>query len=165
MAISLPILSKRRECGECQACCEISSIAELAKPARTRCKYQCQQGCAVHGTTDQPRTCVDFRCLWLALSEITVRDKVLREALRKENRPDKLGFMLVIINQPPFVDVLGVYNVNVNGNGETPEQRRFLWELEKTTLFKYGDTIRGPQHLIDAWAKANRVNLDRGGKK
>lgn len=70
---NLDLLAKRvgRSCGECQACCEIHIVRRLPecdttdyeeKPAGTRCRHQCGNGCAVY--PDRPTNCALYFCWW-----------------------------------------------------------------------------------------------------
>lgn len=53
-----------RECGGCTACCKITPVAELAKPANTRCKHQrFGKGCSIYAR--RPMSCRAWSCAWL----------------------------------------------------------------------------------------------------
>lgn len=58
------ICEKHNTCGECQACCWLYTIAQMEKPRMTRCRYQCEAGCAIHDQ-DRPPNCTGFQCAWL----------------------------------------------------------------------------------------------------
>lgn len=51
-----------RNCGDCQLCCEIFSIASVEKPAYKQCRHQCDSGCSIHQF--KPAECVNFDCEW-----------------------------------------------------------------------------------------------------
>jgi len=71
-----------RECGPCQACCELPTVPELKKPMFTRCGNLCAEGCSIYA--ERPVTCRAFVCAWLRGDAI----------LADEDRPDQLGLML-----------------------------------------------------------------------
>src|SRR6516165_5983950 len=71
-----------RGCGDCQACCTVVGVQELAKPHWTRCSHQCASGCAIY--EQRPRTCQGYSCLWAA--GLLDGDE--------EYRPDRLGIIL-----------------------------------------------------------------------
>jgi len=54
-----------RQCGECTACCTIVPVAELGKPANTKCRYEFFKGCRVHGSAKMPTGCRFWSCRWL----------------------------------------------------------------------------------------------------
>ena len=41
-------IAAMRECGDCQACCELVGVQELGKPYASRCAHQCSTGCAIY---------------------------------------------------------------------------------------------------------------------
>lgn len=72
-----------KACGECNLCCQILEIDELAKPAGLLCK-DCLlgNGCAIYD--DRPQVCRDFECLWKG-------DRAMAAPLR----PDRVGTILM----------------------------------------------------------------------
>jgi len=52
-----------RRCGDCQLCCKLLPVAEIDKPALSRCRHQCRAGCAIYAT--KPISCAAWSCLWL----------------------------------------------------------------------------------------------------
>ena len=52
-----------RACGACQACCVQIGVAEIDKPANTRCGHQFSKGCRVYA--HRPRSCRFWSCRWL----------------------------------------------------------------------------------------------------
>jgi hypothetical protein len=71
-----------RRCGECTACCRLTPVAELGKPAGERCKHQRHnKGCVVYAA--RPPSCKAWSCLWLS--------DPATEAL---TRPDRSGYVL-----------------------------------------------------------------------
>jgi hypothetical protein len=60
--------TKKRECGECQACCWLYPLSFVGKPAREKCKYQCEKGCAIYTEKRHP-VCERFLCDWIVLPE------------------------------------------------------------------------------------------------
>jgi Fe-S-cluster containining protein len=69
-----------RECGDCQECCTLLDIRELDLAAGTKCKHQCDKGCAIHRV--RPDVCRNFSCLWR------------NGKLEQDQRPDKTGMIL-----------------------------------------------------------------------
>ncbi len=69
---------KIRECGECQACCEVVGVDELGKGTWERCKFQCGTGCSEY--EKRPHSCRAYYCAW----KLGFIDGA-------ERRPDKLG--------------------------------------------------------------------------
>jgi len=54
----------KRQCGGCTACCKITPVKELDKPANTRCQHQrFQKGCAIYAK--RPMSCRLWSCAWL----------------------------------------------------------------------------------------------------
>lgn len=69
-------------CGTCTACCRVFAIAELEKPASKWCQHcDVGLGCTIYQT--RPKTCVDFKCLWL-LSQEQEPKYPLPESLRPD---------------------------------------------------------------------------------
>jgi hypothetical protein len=58
-----------RRCGDCTLCCRLLPVAELAKPAATRCDHQNRNGCAVYRKTGFPNSCAVWSCRWLVDSD------------------------------------------------------------------------------------------------
>jgi len=63
-------MTKKRDCGECKACCILPAIKEptLDKPAGVRCKNLKKEDSACDSCTiykDRPAPCAAFKCLWL----------------------------------------------------------------------------------------------------
>lgn len=75
-----------RQCGECQACCEVEAVETVKKPMFARCEHQCALGCGIYES--RPAECRNFQCLWL------------QGHFGKHHRPDKCGIMLDISNEP-----------------------------------------------------------------
>ena len=70
---------EQRRCRQCDACCDVLAVGELAKPENARCDYQGQQkpGCAIYD--ERPESCRAWSCGWL-------------QGLGKaKDRPDRLG--------------------------------------------------------------------------
>lgn len=53
-----------RTCGPCQTCCRAIGIAELKKPYRQTCQYQCEKGCGIY--EHRPDSCRGYSCVWLS---------------------------------------------------------------------------------------------------
>jgi len=89
-----------RDCGSCQACCEVLGIKELGKPMWTRCEHQIDGRCDIYDHA--PLTCRGYECLW--------RLGILDGDERR--RPDHIGVIL-----------------DFRGDGETistPEDIRYI---------------------------------------
>jgi len=75
-----------RECGECSLCCTLLRVDELSKLGGTPCVHQrTGGGCGVYAR--RPGVCRAYRCLWLS------------GGLRPEDRPDRLGALLDLVNR------------------------------------------------------------------
>lgn len=81
IAIKAKKLAEGRDCGTCQACCELMGVRELGKPYATRCQHQCSSGCAIYEA--RPYGCRVFECLWRMMPDMPL-----------DMRPDKSGIML-----------------------------------------------------------------------
>jgi Fe-S-cluster containining protein len=61
--------ARGRTCGPCAACCTATPVADLGKPAGTRCRHQAGGdspacgSCAIYA--DRPNACQVYRCAWL----------------------------------------------------------------------------------------------------
>lgn len=52
------------DCGSCTACCRVFAIPLLNKPAGEWCTHcAIGKGCKIYEA--RPKTCVEFRCVWL----------------------------------------------------------------------------------------------------
>ena len=77
-----------RRCDGCSACCYVSKVASLDKPAYTQCLNQGDRGCDIY--TERPPNCQTFQCGWI-------------EGLGKDrDRPDRLGIFLTFMDTPEF---------------------------------------------------------------
>jgi hypothetical protein len=104
-----------RTCGECQACCVVVGVHELAKDVWQQCKHQCDKGCAIY--SERPESCRRYVCLWRA------------ELLRgEENRPDKLGVICDWSSYADEGDVVTVWEV-VDGAMEKEAVQQLLSRL------------------------------------
>jgi hypothetical protein len=53
-----------RTCGDCQLCCRLLPVKDIAKPAGQRCEHQKHgTGCAIYAT--RPASCRVWSCGWL----------------------------------------------------------------------------------------------------
>ncbi|WGD54224.1 YkgJ family cysteine cluster protein [Bradyrhizobium sp. CB1650] len=53
-----------RQCGSCNACCDILEVAAVDKPVHQLCKHwQADTGCTIYGR--RPQMCRSFACAWL----------------------------------------------------------------------------------------------------
>jgi hypothetical protein len=72
-----------KACGECNMCCQVLEIEEMAKPAGLLCKNCISgAGCAIY--EDRPQVCRDFECLWKG-------DRRMSAPMR----PDRVGTILM----------------------------------------------------------------------
>jgi len=82
-----------RSCGDCQLCCKLLPVREIAKLANTRCQHQKRgKGCGVYHTKAMPPSCKLWSCRWL----VTDRTQSLR-------RPDRAGYVVDIM--PDYVTI------------------------------------------------------------
>lgn len=77
--------TQTRRCGECDACCTVLRVDELAKLGGQPCPHLATKtsGCGIHAT--RPAICRGYRCLWLD------------GALDDDDRPDRLGAILDVV--------------------------------------------------------------------
>ena len=76
-----------RECGDCQLCCNLIGVAELAKSPHSDCIHQCKSGCAIHSS--RPKECRTYQCQWRSNEEIP-----------DDLRPDKIGCIIDLHDTP-----------------------------------------------------------------
>ncbi len=75
-----------RECGECDLCCTVLRVDDLAKRGGQRCRHQQERGgCGIYAT--RPGICRAYRCLWL------------RGGLEEPERPDRLGAVVDLVTE------------------------------------------------------------------
>lgn len=81
----------RRECGGCIGCCRALEVPWLEKPPYVACEHAVEGvGCGIYET--RPKECGLFKCAWLDAPKGM-------EFLTEDDRPDKLGVMLVTKGQ------------------------------------------------------------------
>jgi hypothetical protein len=86
-------VKKRRECGECRACCITPGFeaapgeAPFSKPPNTPCPHLVQIGCGIYET--RPPVCRRFQCAWLAAPNLPA-----------EMRPDRCGVLFCTNDNP-----------------------------------------------------------------
>lgn len=75
-----------KECGECNACCVVTEIKVLNKPAGKLCTNYCTQSkkCSVY--TERPNPCKTFECLYKQ-----------QEQIPDEYRPDRCHIMFELV--------------------------------------------------------------------
>jgi hypothetical protein len=85
-----------RNCGDCQLCCKLLPVRELAKPANTRCRHQkFKVGCAVYRkpmtvvSDGIPPSCRLWNCRWLV------------EQAGSVSRPDRCHYVVDLM--PDYV--------------------------------------------------------------
>jgi len=72
-----------RRCRDCDACCVVVAVEEIAKPEQERCPHQGKHGkpgCAIYD--ERPTSCREWRCGWLEGFGTS------------KDRPDKGGIIL-----------------------------------------------------------------------
>jgi hypothetical protein len=80
-----------RQCGDCQLCCKLLPVQELAKGAGQRCKHQRHhKGCAVYHRRGMPAACSLWNCRWL-----------VNDDTADLSRPDRAHYCIDIM--PDFV--------------------------------------------------------------
>lgn len=84
-----------RRCNECTLCCKLVPVAQIGKPANTRCKAQRAKGCMLYDKPGFPSSCKTWSCIWL----INVDADDLP-------RPDRAHY--VIDPMPDFIEVDGL---------------------------------------------------------
>lgn len=86
-----------RRCGDCQLCCKLLPVRELAKGAGERCRFQkFHKGCTVYHRPSAgfPRACGLWNCAWLGGGEGT----------GNLSRPDRAHYVIDIA--PDFVTLV-----------------------------------------------------------
>jgi len=76
----MPPGAEERRCRQCDACCSVVAVEEIAKPEQERCQHQGQHGkpgCAIYD--ERPESCRAWSCGWL------------QGFGNANDRPDKLG--------------------------------------------------------------------------
>jgi Fe-S-cluster containining protein len=63
-AANMPTAPRTRECGSCNACCDILEVEAVDKPENELCKHwQAGTGCTIYDR--RPQMCRSFTCAWL----------------------------------------------------------------------------------------------------
>jgi uncharacterized protein len=65
-------------CGDCNLCCLLTAVPELAKPVRSWCHNCSEDGCKIY--QNRPQSCKNYFCLWY-----------VNEWMGESLRPDKCG--------------------------------------------------------------------------
>jgi hypothetical protein len=77
----------KRECNECQLCCKLLPVAEIGKPANTRCSQQRQfRGCLLYHSNKMPFSCSLWNCRWL-----------VNDDTKDLARPDRSHYVIDIV--------------------------------------------------------------------
>ncbi len=120
-------------CGECNFCCKLPDIAELAKPANQWC-VNCDigKGCRIYET--RPAPCRDFECVWLE----SQREK---RPLPLELRPDRCKMMLSFVDGRR--DVVGCCDPAVPDAWKNPAMLKLLQVMAGQQIRVMFDTGRG----------------------
>lgn len=139
-----------RECGECQLCCELIGVDELAKYPHQRCKHQCATGCAIHNA--RPRECRTYQCLWRS-----------GETIAQELRPDRLG-CIVDLHETILGPAIVVHQ-RYQDQWQEPHVSELLAQLSK----QYGAWIytihdKNRQTLFPEWTKERQSQFDAMAK-
>lgn len=129
-----------RTCGGCTACCKTHQIEELQKPANQWCAHcVVGKGCGVY--EERPPSCRDYACVWINFPDALPED---------DQRPDRLGVVFSIFNQPemtgdPKGETLRVFvNEVMEGRLNTKAARRALDRVRK-----YADERRAGPRSVD----------------
>jgi hypothetical protein len=101
-------LAPVNHCGECKQCCILPLIddPELQKPAFTRCKNLCSEGCKIYWK--RPKPCSGFECMWL-------KSQSRNDRMSPELRPDRCGSYFsgdTTTNDPLIIEVHGTPNAD-----------------------------------------------------
>jgi hypothetical protein len=129
-----------RRCRQCDACCEVVAVEELAKPEQEKCRHQGRggkPGCSIY--EERPRACRAWACGWL-LGYGVERD-----------RPDKLG---VIFDACETVGGLTIQARAVwSGAFRQPRAqsaiRAFAARLPVVLMYRNGERkLIGPPHVV-----------------
>ncbi len=86
-----------RRCDGCSACCYVSKVKALYKPAYTQCHHQVERGCNIH--SERPDTCRRFQCGWT------------KGFGKNKDRPDRLGVFLTFMDSPEFGKIARLHMV------------------------------------------------------
>lgn len=78
-----------RQCGTCTLCCKLIPVADINKPANTRCRHQRMTGCKIYST--RPNACRLWNCRWLVEAEATA----------DLSRPDRSHYVIDVM--PDYV--------------------------------------------------------------
>ena len=63
-APNMPAAPRTRECGSCNACCDILEVEDVDKPENELCRHwQAGKGCMIYDR--RPQMCRSFTCAWL----------------------------------------------------------------------------------------------------
>jgi Fe-S-cluster containining protein len=109
-----------RQCGECQACCEVIGVHELKKENWTKCQHQCSSGCGIY--EERPESCKTYYCLWQA--------GMMKGGV--ENRPDNLGviFDFRAITDGNDKEAISVWELR-EGAVDEPRPKEMIEEISK----------------------------------
>lgn len=101
----------QRECGDCQLCCKLLPVKELAKRAGERCRYQRHhKGCAIHRALHVTvPSCALWNCRWL-----------VNDDTADLRRPDRARYVIDVM--PDYVTLRN----NETGEGN-PVQVVQIW--------------------------------------
>lgn len=84
-----------RRCGDCQLCCKLMPVKEIAKRGNTRCRHQKHhKGCTIYRRPEAgfPLSCALWSCVWLSAEDAG--------ALK---RPDHCHF--VVDPMPDYIEI------------------------------------------------------------
>jgi len=94
-----------RQCGDCQLCCKLLPVRELAKGAGERCRHQrTGKGCMVYNRPGMPLSCQLWSCRWLS-----------RDDTGGLSRPDRVHYVIDIM--PDYITA----SDNATGESRTVE--------------------------------------------
>lgn len=122
-----------RRCNECTLCCRLVPVAQISKPANTRCTHlRVGKGCKLHSLREYPDSCALWACIWL------------REPQAKLPRPDRAHYVI-----DPFLDFIEL---------DYPGGRDRLDVVQVWVDPKYPDAHRDPALREYLAGRAERLN-------
>jgi hypothetical protein len=163
-------MTMKRTCGDCTLCCKLVPVAELGKPANTRCQHQTRKGCSIYPR--RPGSCQMWSCRWL-----------VDPSTSDLSRPDRTHYVIdlvpdsVVVSMPentfrqPLIQIW--IDPRYPDAHRDPNLRRYLIDLNLKTdefaMVRYGNKrsiMLVPPHRSDTgkWLEieANMTNIPGG---
>jgi hypothetical protein len=145
-----------RRCRQCDACCEVVAVAEIAKPEQARCPHQGQDGkpgCAIY--EERPESCRTWSCGWL------------RGYGKEKDRPDKLGVIFDAVETVggPTIQVREVWMGSFQQPRAMISINGFAKKMPVVLMFRNGTRkLIGPQSIVRKMlAAAEDGTAEKGG--